>query len=513
MRNRNQVVIPLDLGIRIDENAPVRKLIEICDELDYTDLYRTYLRHWRKIDPRTMFELLVFAYMNGIYSSRDIESACRHDIRFMWILQNEPVPDHSTIARFQNERLTGVMEDLFYQLTEKLYQMGELSYKNMFVDGTKIEANANRYTFVWAKAVAKQLEKLEVRIAKEVPEVALRYDLFVDTSLEDCLTHLMKLAELVNLTFVSGKGKHKTQLQRDIELLTSFYERKEGYKEHQTTLGSRKSYSKTDHDATFMRLKEDHMQNGQLKPAYNVQIGVESEYIIGLGLFPNPTDTTTLPTFLDRVQEKSGHRIENIIADAGYASEENYTYLEQNGLKAYIKPADYEIAKTRKFKKDIYRVENMPYDPENDSFTCPNGKKLIHAYDNHRKSDNGYTTTKQNYICESCADCPHREKCFKGQYENRKISLSQTFARQKREAAERINTPEGIKLRVNRSIQVEGAFGVIKEDYGFRKFLTRGKRKTETQFFLLAFAYNIRKLCNRLETGRFGVALFDVDVA
>ena len=138
----------MDLGIRIDENAPVRKLIEICDELDYTDLYAAYLRHWRKIDPRTMFEILVFAYMNGIYSSREIESSCRNDIRFMWILQNEPVPDHSTIARFQNERLTGVMEELFYQLTEKLYQMGELSYKNMFVDGTKIEANANRYTFV-----------------------------------------------------------------------------------------------------------------------------------------------------------------------------------------------------------------------------------------------------------------------------------------------------------------------------------------------------------------------------
>ena len=232
-----------------------------------------------------------------------------------------------------------------------------------------------------------------------------------------------------------------------------------------------------------------------------------------LGLFPNPTDTTTLPPFLDRVQEKSGHKIENITADAGYASEENYTYLEQNGQKAYIKPADYEIAKTRKFMKDIYRVENLPYDPVTDSFTCPNGKKLVHTYDSHRKSDNGYTTTKQNYICESCTDCPHREKCFKGQYENRKISLSQTFARQKREASERINTPEGIRLRVNRTIQVEGAFGVIKEDYGFRRFLTRGKRKTETQFFLLAFAYNIRKLCNRLETGRFGVALFDVDVA
>ena len=244
-----------------------------------------------------------------------------------------------------------------------------------------------------------------------------------------------------------------------------------------------------------------------------MQIGVESEYIIGLGLFPNPTDTTTLPPFLDRVQEKSGHKIKNIVADAGYASEENYTYLEQNGQNAYIKPADHEIRKTRKYRKDVYRVENMPYDPETDSYTCPNGKKLNHMYDRHPKSDNGFRSTKQTYVCESCTGCPHREKCFKGKYENRTISVSQTFSRQKREAEERISTPEGVRLRVNRSIQVEGAFGVIKEDYAFRRFLTRGKQKTETQFFLIAFAFNIRKLCVRIESGRFGKALFETDAA
>lgn len=203
------------------------------------------------------------------------------------------------------------------------------------MDGTKIEANANRYTFVWAKTVKKQLEKLETRIAKEVPEVAVRYQLPEYTSLEDCLLWLTNLATQIDLIFVSGKGKHKTQLQRDIELLTSFYERKEGYEEHKTFLGKRKSYSKTDHDATFMRLKEDHMLNGQLKPAYNVQIGAESEYIVGLGLFPNPTDTTTLPAFLDRVQEKSGHKIQNIVADAGYASEENYTSGKERTERLY----------------------------------------------------------------------------------------------------------------------------------------------------------------------------------
>ena len=513
MRDRNQVVLPINLGIMIEKDEPVRKLVEICDELDYTNLYAGFLRHWRKVNPRTLFEIIVFAYMCGIYASREIEKACRHDIRFMWILNGEPVPDHSTIARFQNERLTGVMEELFYQLTEKLYEMGELTYQTLFVDGTKIEANANRYTFVWAKAVKKQHEKLEARIAKEVPEVAVRYRLPEYTSLEDCLLWLTNLAAQTKLTFVSGKGKHKTQLQRDIELLDSFHERKEGYREHKRVLGKRKSYSKTDHDATFMRLKEDHMLNGQLKPAYNVQIGVESEYIIGLGLFPNPTDTTTLPAFLDRIQERSGHKIQNIVADAGYASEENYTYLEKNGQNAYIKPADHEIRKTRKYMKDIYRVENMPYDPDSDSFTCPNGKKLNHMSDRHPKSDNGFKTTKQTYVCECCAGCPHREKCFKGQYENRAISVSQTFSRQKREAEERIRTPEGILLRMNRSIQVEGAFGVIKEDYAFRRFLTRGKQKTETQFFLVAFAFNIRKLCSRIESGRFGKLLFETDAA
>mgnify|MGYP002766785432 FL=1 len=163
MRSRNQLVLPLNLEIKIEKNDPVKKLAEICDELDYTKLYSLYLRSWRKIDPAVLFEILVFAYMNGIYSSRDIEKACKNDIRFMWLLQDEPVPDHSTFARFQNERLAGVIEELFCQLVEKLCDLGEISYKNIFIDGTKIEANANRYTFVWAKAVEKNLQKLKNR--------------------------------------------------------------------------------------------------------------------------------------------------------------------------------------------------------------------------------------------------------------------------------------------------------------------------------------------------------------
>ena len=510
---RNQLVLPLNFEILIDENDPVWKLTEICDTLDYTRLYDEYLRHWRVIDPVVLFEILVFAYMNGIYSSRAIENACKTDIRFMWLLQGQPAPDHSTFARFQNERLTNVIEDLFFQFIEKLHELGEIQFRNIFIDGTKIEANANRYTFVWAKSVEKNLQKLNAKINSELPELCQKYGLSETASLTDVAEFLLTTRNLLGIKFVYGKGKRKTDLQRDYDRIYDHLERINRYHENLTILGNRKSYSKTDLDATFMRMKEDHMRNGQLKPAYNVQIGVESEYIVGVSLFPNPTDTTTLIPFLERLRKNTGRKYDNIIADAGYASEENYTYLEKNGQNAYIKPADYEIRKTRKYKQNIYRVENLSYDEIGDFFICPNGKKLNHAYDSKRKTQIGYEVVKSYYICENCKGCPHREKCYKGKYENRKVGFSKTMARQKAEATERITTDEGNILRQNRSIQVEGAFGVLKQNRDFRRFFVRSKEKTETQFFLLAFAFNIKKLWNRTLDNRLGVDLFQKEAA
>ena len=165
---RNQLVLPLNFEILIDENDPVWKMAEICDTLDYTRLYDAYLRHWRMIDPVVLFEILVFAYMNGIYSGRAIEHACKTDVRFMWLLQGQPAPDHSTFVRFQNERLTGVIKDLFFQLIEKLHELGEIQFRNIFIDGTKIEANANRYTFVWAKSVEKNLKLFQNRPRRDL---------------------------------------------------------------------------------------------------------------------------------------------------------------------------------------------------------------------------------------------------------------------------------------------------------------------------------------------------------
>ena len=221
MREKNQVVLPLNLGICIPEGDFVFKVAEICESLDYTELFNTYLRNWRKVNPITMFEVIVFGFMEHLYSGREIAKACKTDIRFMWLLNGEPAPSHATISRFEDEKLSEAIEGLFYQFVEKLYEMGEVKFKNLFVDGTKIEAYANKYTFVWKSAVEKNLAKLEKKIFVLLSVLSERYGFSENISLEECYEQLCLQAQWVNLVFASGKGKHKTQLQRDKDVSLS----------------------------------------------------------------------------------------------------------------------------------------------------------------------------------------------------------------------------------------------------------------------------------------------------
>ena len=513
MRDKSQVVLPLDLGICIPEGDFVFKVAEICEELDYTKLFNTYVRKWRKVNPITLFEILVFGYMEHLYSGRDIEKACKTDIRFMWLLNGEPAPSHATISRFQDERLSEVMEGLFYQFVEKLYEMGEVKFKNLFVDGTKIEAYANKYTFVWKKAVEKNLEKLNRKVENILPAIAERYGITTSVSLEDCYEALVLQSQWLNLTFAVGKGKHKTQLQRDIELLEGFLSKKGEYLSHLGKFNGRNSFSKTDVDATFMHMKEDYMRNGQLKPGYNIQIGVESEYIVGIGAFSNRSDVNTLIPFLNRIKSHTKRLFERIIADAGYESNENYLYLEENGQECFIKPTNYEISKKRTYKTNPYSVENMEYNAKKDEYTCPDGRKLKFKRETKKSTENGYVVSTRYYSNEKCGRCPHRDKCHGSKNGYRTVRVNQVLNEYRPKVLKALTSEEGALLRMNRSIQVEGVFGVLKEDYGFRRFLTRGKKNVETQFFLLAFALNIEKLCNREKKGRIGLDLFPLNAS
>ena len=328
---------------------------------------------------------------------------------------------------------------------------------------------------------------------------------------------LYKLKANEKIVFVHGIGKRKNPLQKSIETLECYLEKLKEYTKKIYICGTRNSYSKTDTDATFMRMKEDAMGNGQLKPAYNLQHGVDAEYITWLTIGPQPTDTTTLIPFLKETESYLKFKYKKITADAGYESEENYMFLKSNGQLSYIKPANYEISKTRKYQKDIGRIENMTYVENEDLYICMNNQKLAVQHIRHSKSKTVYISNKTIYKCYNCNNCPYKTECIKGnncktpmEERNKVLQVAKTFIKQREENLERILSEEGILLRINRSIQAEGSFGDLKHDMQFIRYLTKGTSNVLAESILLAMAKNINKLHNKIQHDRTGTHLFRI---
>ena len=417
-----QIKLPLDVEILIPADDPVRLLSAFVEGMELSDLYQTYRKIKKnQATPRQLFKIMVYASMNRIYSSRDIETACRRDVNFMYLLEGKPAPDHATFARFVSLHFAQCSKKTLAEVSKLLYSLGEISGKSIFIDGTKIESVANKYTFVWKKAVTKNQAKLFDKILVLVEECENLYGFRIAYNGKVSLHTLKRLRKKLcrirqeeGIVFVHGTGRRKTRLQKSLESLETYIAKLKEYNKKLYVCGERNSYSKTDPDATFMRMKEDAMLNGQLKPAYNLQHGVDSEYITWLDISPRPTDTRTLIPFLKDMELYLPFKYQEIVADAGYESEENYLFLEENGQLAYIKPQNYEISKTRKYRQDIGRMENMKYDEKADCYYCKNGQVLTVQYEKREKTASGYRRTVTVYRSNGCSGCPFKTDCIKG---------------------------------------------------------------------------------------------------
>ena len=500
-----QLVFALNHENLLPENAPVRLTSAQLEELDYSKLYSAYSVKGRKskVEPRVLFKVMVYGYQCGIYSSRKLEEACRYRIDFMWLLGDSKVPDHSTFARFRTGRCAEAAEDLFYQYVNLLEAQGETDHETVFIDGTKIESCAGRYTFRWRGSIEKYLSNVREKV----------YELTGLQELEAVQEYLREQKE--QIIFVHGRGKRKSPEQRLWEEVMDLCERWEGYEASLRVMGSsRNSYSKTDPDATFMRMKDDHMRNGQLKPAYNVQIAVNSEYITGIDVFSDRTDSKTLSPFLKHIQKQHKRKYTEVTADAGYESLSNYLFLESNGQISFIKPTNYEEKKTKKFRKKIGRIENMTYDAEEDCFICAEGRKLPLKRESTELKQGHFVTTAW-YRCENCTNCPQRDACSQSKTPDKpkELTIRRTFWEMRDKSQKNITSERGIYLRMCRSVQVEGAFALLKTDFGFRRFLTRGKANVRTELFFLAMAFNLKKLWMKQEKGRLKTHLSNIRVA
>ena len=355
---------------RIDENIaeddPVRLVNGLIDQLDLTSFRKLYKGYGRSpFHPRMMLKAVIYGYMNNVYSCRKIEERLKRDVHFIWLAGYEQ-PDFATINRFRN-RVKKEINAVFTQVVLLLAERGFVSLDVEYIDGTKIESKANRYTFVWRKTVEKNrarlLEKIRV-LLEQIDEVIAQDNASEQDKAEFTPELLHSMASELNAALAAEpkpttkdeKEKHKERKKQAKELQEKADKLAE-YDGHLEKLGDRNSYSKTDPDATFMRLKEDAMNNGQTKPAYNLQIGTENQFITDFMLFPNPTDTLTMIPFFSSYSSRYGRLPEESCADAGYGSEENYSFMDANDMEAYVKYNYFHKEQKKAFKDDIFRLE------------------------------------------------------------------------------------------------------------------------------------------------------------
>lgn len=534
--------------IGVPSDDPVHMVKRIMKELDFSCLLDQYNKLGRRgYNPIMLFSVLVYSALRGVRAVDRIVELCTRDIAYIWLAQGER-PQRDAFYDFMNNKLTNeILKDLHYQFTRKLQKEGLVSLEALYIDGTKVEANANRYTFVWRGSLNYRL----VGLLDAIEESYIHYNAFItehgydmkyklpmmkmfiiegmdkvrevikknrarksnkkklsnNTLIEiDNISplemlklqdQLKRIAEHEAIAFATGKGQRKHDLQKLYEKFNELGLRLLTYKEAFQVMGTgRNSYSKTDLEATFMRMKDDHMRNGQLKPAYNVQIAVENYFLIHCYASSDRTDYNPLIPVLEMHKKHLGMYPREVTADSGYCSERNLLFLETNRIESYIKLQAHEVMKTRAYKTDISKYTNMT--KLGDSYRCANGRLL--TFDRIEISRTKEIAKEHKvYSCKDCNGCELKPKCLyqydskKNQTKNKVIKINEQWDLLKQKTYDNIHSEKGILNRQIRSIQTEGFFGDMKANDGFRQFNHRSSDKVIKEFMLYAFGKNIDK--------------------
>ena len=506
-----QLKLPLEISVLIAADDPVCTFSEVMNHIDLSKYFAEKgCRMGRpRCDAVKMLKIILFAFMEfGYVSVRELEKLCRTDIRYMWLRDEMPTPSFMTFSNFISKELKYSIEDLFREINAYIFEKENVDTSHVYIDGTKIEANANRYTWVWKKSClgsrVKVWEKITALIQKINDEVMLYHGVKFETREEYAIEYIeMLLSRYCELSgtntdaFVSGKGHHKTTEQKRYEELRGYCDRLKKYAERIAVCGEyRNSYSKTDRDATFMRIKRDYMGNDQLLPAYNMQIAVCDEYIAAVDARQYASDTDCFIPLMEKFHKMYGFYPKYPIADAGYGSFNNYLYCEEHGMEKYMKFTMYDkTVGNTDYREDPFRATNFRRNTDG-RLVCPNGKTFTHYSDVHIRG-NQYGRTEELYICEDCTGCPYRCQCYKGKSERRVIRLNRELTQIHEEVLRNLESVHGALLRMNRSIQAEGVYGIMKWDRSYKRAFRRGLDNVILEFTMISCGFNLYKYHNK----------------
>ena len=492
------LLLPPSLEELIAANHPARIVNTVLNKIDSRPLLSEYCGGGSSsYHPLALLKLVVYGYMTNVYSSRKLEEAAQQNIVFMWLCGMN-TPDHNTINNFRGKKLQGPLKSIFVETVKLLAEEGLLSIKDIFSDGTKMEADANRYTFVWGKGIKTNKEKM----ASQLEKLWAYAQSVTDKEMEDTVPtnfadiDSAKVKSTIEKIDAALKDKpvSKQVKQRLDNARKKWPDALDRYAEQEAIMGeNRNSYSKTDNDATFMRMKEDHMGNGQLKPAYNMQISTSNQFVTNYTIHQNATDTNTLKGHLDEHKRCYEQMPEILTTDAGYGSEENYEYLEKEQVTAYVKYSHFDREQHEAIQqKHPFTADKLFYNAKEDCYVCPMGQRMVNKGSYTKQTTTGFKQTITKYQAQDCSRCPLNGACHKSQG-NRVIEVNHNLNRHKRDASENLKSEEGLEHRKKRCHDVEPVFGNIKANHGFKRFMLRGMEKVTTETGLLCLAQNFRK--------------------
>lgn len=495
-----QLLLPPSFDELIDKNHPVRVVQKVIGEIKIDSLVDEYQGGGASsYHPRMLLSAIVFAYLSNTYSSRKIEAALKENIHYMW-LTGMSTPDHNTINRFRSSRLKKVIKEIFAQVVTLLVAEGLVSIEEVYTDGTKIEANANKYSFVWGKAIKTQKEK----IAKQLEELWNYTQKIAVEELKDQAPIDFKTIDAAKVKAVAQqidealKDKPVEKKTRDQikKAKTDFVARMEKYEQQEAIMAGRNSYSKTDPHATFMRMKEDHMLNGQLKAGYNLQASScqgKKIFCVNYSLHQKPTDTTTLIPHINQHQQLFGNFPKTVTADAGYGSHENYQFLQENNINAYVKYNTFHQEQKRKPDcKKGFKSDELYYNKEQDCYYCPMGQRMQYIYTSTRTTENGYRQEIKKYQAQNCDGCPLRGVCHQSKT-NRTIEINHQLVQLKNNARENLKSEVGIEHRKKRCYTIEPVFACIKQNKNFKRFMLRSLPKVNIEAGLCLIGFNLKQ--------------------
>jgi transposase len=504
-------LLPPSLEELIPEKHLVRVVNRVVDRLNIDPLIQQYAGGGASsYHPAMMLKVLIYCYTQQIYSSRQIARALRENVNLMWLSGNNR-PDFRTINRFRSEKMKAVIDQVFTAVLQYLVEAGYVKLEDYFVDGTTVAANANKFRVVWAK----QTERYKAQVEATIKELLESIEAANEAEDQEYGEHdLPEVGEQVEEGLDSEKLKKKIdELNRRLEaepenkevrkgvqkLEREYLPRQQKYEQQEVILGGRGSYARGDEDASSMLLKEDKgPKRAWPKPAYNVQMGTEGQFVVGFSIHQNAADSSCFIEHLERVKEQCGRLPNKVVADAGYGSEENYHYLEENQVVSYVKYNSYHREKKKHRKPELkrrqrFRGESFTYDEEQNQFICPEGKPLTWLGSRKRLTSTGYETEQRIYECAECDGCPSKADCTQAKG-NRRLYESPKTRRYREQARLNLESEEGQRLRSQRGIEVEAVFGMIKHNMRFRRFLLRGKEKVKIEWGLLSMAHNMKKL-------------------